>query len=220
MATNSWSSSIRKLLVDLLNEANAEVREAHENAQGKAMKKKLEASGSKDATFGVEIEDNQRLAVTVPDKNGLDQPMTAASANTIAGNAAQLEMDDRFPKRVPEQPARLIDRKEYRDTYDNYDKDGTKRKRNSESDTSDLESSEASDSESEFDEEELPDDSPYGSDYSSEFEMGGSNKNDTSRQELMRDEHGERVVHSRSTKQLKDIFEKLTGKDQEDFDQD
>ena len=136
MATNSWSPSIRKLLVDLLNEANAEGREAHESAQGKAMEKKLEASGSKDATFGVEIEDNQRLAVTVPDKNGLDQPMTAASANTIAGNAAQLEMDDRFPKRVPEQPARLIGRKEYRDTYD---KDGTKRKRNSESDTSDLE---------------------------------------------------------------------------------
>lgn len=39
MATRSWSPAIRQLLVDLLNENNAEVQEAHESNKGQKIMK-------------------------------------------------------------------------------------------------------------------------------------------------------------------------------------
>lgn len=63
MATRSWSPSIQALLVDLLNEANSEVREAHESTAGKEMK----VRGIASSVYDIKIEDGQRLAETVED---------------------------------------------------------------------------------------------------------------------------------------------------------
>lgn len=43
MATRSWSPTIQQLLVDLLNEGNDEVREAHSSVEGKRIKAEAEA---------------------------------------------------------------------------------------------------------------------------------------------------------------------------------
>ena len=51
MATRSWSPSIRSLLVELLNEANTEVREAHESAEGHAILDASLRKGTSDEPF-------------------------------------------------------------------------------------------------------------------------------------------------------------------------
>lgn len=61
MATRSWSLPIKQLLVALLNEVNAEFREAHESIKDKRMKEELGGGG----LLEVKHEDDQRMAETV-----------------------------------------------------------------------------------------------------------------------------------------------------------
>ena len=50
--------------------------------------------------------------------------------------------------------------------------------------------------------------------------LGSSGRNDTSKGELLHDESGEVFLHSRTQRAMREIFAKLTRREQEDFDQD
>ena len=235
MATRSWSPSIRNLLVQLLNEANSEVRDAHEIAEGKAMKNKTSASrdgGFPEIPIDAKFDESQRLSTTVKDDYDLGPgfeassdvdrskgPAPAGDAQTTgnAQYAAEVASQERSCRRTREKLERLIDEPNYRNTYR---KDGFKRKR-----TTDL-------SESSSSEDTPKDDSDFyegksehsnsqsGTDYSSDFELAGSKVNDATRQELIQDEVGEIMLHNRTQKQMREAFKRMSRKEQENFDQD
>ena len=69
MATRSWSPSIQSLLVYLLNEANGEVRAAHQSTAGRDMK----FGGLPGSVLDTQFEDGQRLAGTVEDPFDIGQ---------------------------------------------------------------------------------------------------------------------------------------------------
>ena len=82
MATRSWSPSVRNLLVQLLNGANSEVRDAHESAEGKAMKNDISASrdgGLLEIPIDAKFDENQRLPTTVKDDYDLGPGFEASS---------------------------------------------------------------------------------------------------------------------------------------------
>ena len=235
MATRSWSPSIRSLLVQLLNEANSEVRDAHESAEGKAMKNEISASRDMvlpEIPIDAKTDENQRLSTTLKDDYDLGPGFEASSdvdrskGPAPAGNAkttgdaqcaAEVAFQEGFCHRTREKPHRLIDKPDYRNTYS---KDGLKRKR-----TTDLSESSSSEDtpndDSDFHEEESEhSDSQSGTDYTSDFEMGGSQENDATRQELTQDEIGEILLHSRTQRQMREAFKRMSRKEQENFDQD
>ena len=229
MATRSWSPSIRNLLVQLLKEANSEVRDAHKSAEGKAMKNKISASrdgGLPEIPIDAKFDENQRLSTTVKDDYDLGPGFEASSdvdrskGPTPAGEAqitgdAQYAAEVAFQERFCRRTDRLIDGPDYRNTCS---KDGLKRKRTA--DLSESSSSEdKSNSDSDFCEEECEhSDSQSGTDYSSDFEMGESKENDATRQELIQDE--EIMLHNRTQKQMREAFKRMSRKEQENFDQD
>ena len=214
MATRSWSPSIQSLLVDLLNESNGEVRAAHQSTAGKDMK----FGGLSGSVLDTQFEDGQRLAGIVEDPFDIGQSKEGPSregleAEDLCAAQRQDELGDR-PKRERKAPSRLFEDPEYQSVY----QDG-KRKRDQSTDGSDSDVSEDDGSiyDSEFD-DDAADSTKNDSEISSDFDVTG--RNDVSNLELMEDENGEVMLHSRSQKQMREIFNRLSRKDQESFDQD
>ena len=121
--------------------------------------------------------------------------------------AAQLqdELGDR-PKRERKAPGRLFEDPEYQSVY----QDG-KRKRGQSTDGSDSNVSEdGSIYDSEFD-DDAADSTENDSEISSDFDVTG--RNDVSNLEVMEYENGEVMLHSRSQKQMREVFNRLSRKD-------
>ena len=76
MATRSWSPSIRQLLVELLNEANSEVKKAHNSVAGQAINIKIAKSGgpqNSDNPMDIGFEGEIQLAKPVQDSYDIEQ---------------------------------------------------------------------------------------------------------------------------------------------------
>ena len=74
MATRSHSESVQELLVELLNENNKEVEEAHLSARGQELKDHAVSGDALDPdnVFNVDVEGDTIMARTVPDDNDLN----------------------------------------------------------------------------------------------------------------------------------------------------
>ena len=205
MATRSWSDAIKQLLVDLLNEANNEVRAAHDSIQGQKLKGlKLEPDDSDDkgkGLFDLEFDGEQELAQTVSDEYDIQ--------NEDQVQAEEEEEPTRRQKRIRRQTQRLInDRSFFGDDFE-------------------LGSSAPSDSQ----ETPAPSDSSFDSNNgdstsdadsersSSPFDPLG--KNDNPAEDVAQDDGGDYLLlQPKSNRQMREYYNKLSRKDQESFDQD
>lgn len=208
MATRSWSPSIQSLLVTLLNEANKEVRAAHDSTAGKALK----SSEAFENSLDVRYEDGQRLSDVVDETDAMGSDSGIADDAMLAAQLAHSEQHGHRPTRERSAPDFLLLDPEYEGIYTQDEK----RKRDIESSDVSPDSSNSADPDPDFIKEDEPESSA--TDSSEGFDPLG--RNDSSRQELLEEEGGEMLLHSRTQKQLRETFSKLTRKKQENVDQD
>lgn len=197
MATRSYTEPIKNLLVDLLNEANVEVREAYESAAGKQISADKAGSSSEESEdpMNAEHDGDFQLAKSIQESYDLE---------------VQQELERSQQPR--KQPQRLRDDREYlREAEMEVGANPT---------SEESESSQVEESDEEYDEEGLPFDpdeaSSNNTDASSEFDPMARDDNP----EAWRDEDVEVLLESRTRKQMRKTYNSLTRKKQEQWDQD
>ena len=203
MATRSWSPSIRKLLVDLLNEGNIEVEEAHASAAGKKILEDTKCSKAEMSNnpLSLKVEDGQILAQTVLEKNDLNVYPTWMAANDVTNNSL------RRSARTKKQPESIWENPDFREGFDEY---------------TPPEITEASDEWSEDSGSNYGgsgsdgDDDDLDSEAEEEYAVGKY----VPEKEWVEDEDGGIRLQSRTTKTIRQNYSKLSRKDQEAFDQD
>ena len=203
MATRSWSPSIRKLLVDLLNEGNTEVAEAHASAAGKKILEdtKYSKAGISNNPLNMKVQDGQVLAQTVQGKDDLDVDPTWTAANNETNNSL------RRSGRARKQPSSIWDDPGFREGLDEY----------TPSDTTEPSEGSSEDSDSSYGNPGSgEDDEDLDTEAEEEFAIGDY----VPENEWVQDEDGGIRLQSRTTKTIRQNYSKLSRKDQESFDQD
>lgn len=201
MATRSWSPSIRKLPVDLLNEGNIEVEEAHGSAAGKKILEDTKSSkaGMSNNPLSLKVQDGQVLAQTVLEKDDLDVDTTWMAANDANNNSL------RRSTRARKQTESIWEDPGFKDGFDQYNPpDATE---------SSEESSEDSGS-SYGDSGSGGDDDDPDTEAEEEFAVGEY----VPENEWVQDEDGGIRSQSPTTKTIRQNYSKLSRKDQEAFD--
>ena len=83
LATRSFSSEVQNLVVDLLNESNKYVKEAHESQRGHEILKEMSFLPTEDSNNPMNVEFDEetgsRLAITVQDLMNIDLESTVTN---------------------------------------------------------------------------------------------------------------------------------------------
>ncbi|KAL8834745.1 MAG: hypothetical protein Q9170_003622 [Blastenia crenularia] len=208
MSTRAADPEVQKLLIALLNENNWEVKEAHESAEGIALKSQIKEQ-SQTNPLTVEIEDGQKLASTVADAMDLGTDDSPRSPKAESSQA------HRRSGRAPKPVSRLIDDPENQKTIlEGDDYPGTDSDESRES-----EHSEYSEQATDYDEDYQDLDFDFGSDESDSSEKKGE-KVKPEQDDYIVDPDGDTRLVSRTTKELRQRYSQFTKTEQEEFDQD
>ncbi|KAI4188332.1 MAG: hypothetical protein L6R41_002206 [Letrouitia leprolyta] len=209
LAGKANDPAIQQLLVQLLNEKNYEVMEAHESEQGILMKAQATGQAMTDVAtpFITEIEDGQKLAVTVPEDMDIDRP----SDQSEGGSSAM-----KYPlRREPKQVQRMINQPEIQKRLHGSRKLSSEDLESSEEDYGDSGSEYSTDSENRYD---------SGVDSSSATDSDDPEKEGrevvAASNEYITDPNGDIRLLSRTTAEIRRTYSRLTKTEQEDFDQD
>ena len=209
MVTRSWSPAIGKLLVDLLNESNVEVEEAHASVEIKKMMESVvgpQFKGSKNP-LNMEVEGNQVLAATVPDPMDLDSD-NPELGNTEPGNEKEKNTGIRRSVYERKQTTSIRDDPAF---TENLQYVTPSEDEESSEDTPDDDSTEY----------ESPDigSGSSGDDSRSDDELAIGGKYSANNEWIQEEDRGVRLL-SRTTKTIHRKYAKLSKKQQEAFDQD
>ncbi|KAL8841353.1 MAG: hypothetical protein Q9170_000984 [Blastenia crenularia] len=192
MATRSWSPAVKHLLVDLLNENNYEVEEAQTSQAGRALMKRIvHAEASEDELLAGPVRDDEDKETNTHIRNELDVDSAESSLGLRRSSRALKK-----PKTIYEDP----DFTEGLERGTDYEE------------SEEMESPQESDSE-------------YSDNGADQFEDTEAEENfdafeNTIEHEWYKDEQGETRLLSRSTKQIRETYGKMSKKEQEGYDQD